>query len=95
MSNAASVAEWLRAGGIGIGAWVATALPVKVAADASAPRPESPTTAAARQALAPAVPPPPNCPPSTGRHAAGPAKTTTLPDRARCGARHSKGSSWT
>ena len=69
MSTVTSAADWLRAGGIGVGAWAVLAVLVKTAADATGPacptrpQPEAPALE---------VPPCPAYPPSTGRHA-GPA----------------------
>ncbi|MDT6983698.1 hypothetical protein ACFSUJ_11990 [Streptomyces lusitanus] len=71
-ATAASAADWLRAGGIGAGAWVVLAVLVKAAADRPAPpRPEAPAIEA---------PPRPAYPPSTGRHAgdAAPDETRLL-----------------
>ncbi|MFF9269135.1 hypothetical protein [Streptomyces rochei] len=70
MSTAASTAEWLRAGGIGVGAWVVLAVLVKAGADHTADRPA--TQRAPRPV--PVAPPRPSYPPSTARHAGQPAR---------------------
>ncbi|MET8818512.1 hypothetical protein [Streptomyces rochei] len=66
MSSAASTVEWLRAGGIGVGAWVVLAVLVKAGADRPATQP------APRPV--PVAPPRPSYPPSTARHAGQPAR---------------------
>ncbi|MBL3669101.1 hypothetical protein JL475_24520 [Streptomyces sp. M2CJ-2] len=99
-STAASVADWLRAGGIGVCAWAVIAVLAKVAADATGPSP-APRSSAAPEARpkrpAPAAPPWPIYPPSAGRHAAGPATASTSPSRVQPYlARHSRRpASWT
>ncbi len=75
MSTAASTAEWLRAGGIGVGAWVVLAVLVKAGADHTA-RADHPTTQPA-PCPASVVPPRPSYPPSTARHAGRPATDET------------------
>lgn len=94
MITAASVADWLRAGGIGVGVWAVFAVLTKAATDASNTKPSPPATVPAPQHPAPTVPPRPTCPPSTGRHAAGPAQTTTSQARVPHRARHSEGPAW-
>jgi len=71
MSDPTTIAEWLRAGGIGVGAWAVLAVVVKAAADATGPAAARPTPPPAKTSVIEA-PPQPAYPPSTGRHA-GPA----------------------
>lgn len=99
MSTAASVADWLRAGGIGVGAWAVIAVLVKVAVDGPSTSPAAPSNAEPEpERPASTVQPRPIYPPSTGRHAAGPATASTSPSRVQPHlARHSRRpvSSWT
>ncbi|MEV5368949.1 hypothetical protein [Streptomyces albogriseolus] len=71
-ATAASAADWLRAGGIGVGAWVVVAVLAKVAADG--PAADRPTR---KEAPAVEVPPRPAYPPSIGRHAGSAAPDET------------------
>ncbi|MGQ5606214.1 hypothetical protein [Streptomyces sp. EKS3.2] len=74
MSSAASTVEWLRAGGIGVGAWVVLAVLVKAGADHTGPaRADRPATQPAPRPV-PVAPPRPSYPPSTARHAGPPAR---------------------
>ncbi|MFF5795753.1 hypothetical protein [Streptomyces albogriseolus] len=91
-ATAASAADWLRAGGIGVGAWVVLAVLVKVAADGpAADRP------AREEARAVEVPPRPAYPPSTGRHAgsAAPDETRLLATPAAPVSLRKKQPAWT
>ncbi|MET9729743.1 hypothetical protein ABZZ79_03450 [Streptomyces sp. NPDC006458] len=65
MSTVTSTAEWVRCGGIGVGAWAVIAVLVKAAADA----PPRTQPAPAKTEAPAAVPPMPAFPPSTARHA--------------------------
>ncbi|MFJ7100138.1 hypothetical protein [Streptomyces albogriseolus] len=78
-ATAASAVDWLRAGGIGAGAWAVLGVLAKVAADGPAADRPSCEEAPAVEAPAPAVevPPRPTYPPSTGRHAGSAAPDET------------------
>ncbi|MFF9215573.1 hypothetical protein [Streptomyces viridosporus] len=99
MSTAADVVDWLRAGGIGVGAWAVYAVLFKAGIDSTGPAtPAAPATAEPEpERPAPVVPPRPIYPPSAGRHAAGPATASTAPSRVQPYlARHSRRPfSWT
>ncbi|MCX4993797.1 hypothetical protein [Streptomyces longwoodensis] len=98
MSTAASIPEWLHAGGIGAGTWLIAAVLGKAAVDASGPDRHAATpraAAAAPEQPGPTAPPRPLYPPSKARHAAGPATASTSPTSVQpYRARHSKRPAW-